>query len=143
MNETKPRRFRMTRQREIILDALMRSESHPTADELYQVVREQIPRISLGTIYRNLEVLCDQGMATKLEMGAQRRYDGTTHEHYHARCLICDSLFDIPAGGVPSLAVQLPPEMGFEITNVKFEVRGLCRPCRGGNAGPRTRQKPS
>ena len=69
---------RMTHQRRIILEELRNTRSHPTADEVYEIVRKRIPKISLGTVYRNLELLSESGVIQKLEIGGtQKRFDGT------------------------------------------------------------------
>ena len=66
----------MTRQRKVILEELLKQNAHPSADEIYQMVRRRMPRISLGTVYRNLEVLASMGKIQKLELsGALKRYD--------------------------------------------------------------------
>jgi Fur family transcriptional regulator, ferric uptake regulator len=86
---TSPKR-RMTSQRRIILEELRKTKTHPTADELYVVARKRLPKISLGTVYRNLDQLAESGEILKLEMcGCQKRFDGNTHEHFHARCQGC------------------------------------------------------
>ena len=142
MSEQKPHRFRMTRQREVILSVLKELYTHPTADEVYQIVRRRLPRISLGTVYRNLDVLYDQGQVLRLELGGgQRRYDGHTHKHHHGRCVHCEHLFDIPEDAVPPIELQLPADFGFEVTNITVEMRGVCRACREameGKAGAKT-----
>ena len=131
------RRFRMTRQREIILQSLQNTDSHPTADEVYQIVRGKLPRISLGTVYRNLDVLFEQGLILKLELGGpQRRYDGRIHRHFHARCVACDRVFDVPAEAVSSLDVVLPDDLDFDVTEIQFEINGVCGACRDGRDGP-------
>ena len=71
--------LRMTYQREIILEELKKTKTHPTADELYTTVRQRIPHISLATVYRNLETLANSGLVRKLEViGRQKRFDGNT-----------------------------------------------------------------
>ena len=75
----------MTRQRPVILEELKNLTTHPTADELYSMVRRRLPRISLGTVYRNLEILSEMGLAQKLESaGAQRRYGGDVTDLWRA-----------------------------------------------------------
>jgi Fur family ferric uptake transcriptional regulator len=70
----------MTRQRKVILEEIRKTDSHPTADELYQRVRQRLPHVSLGTIYRNLETLAASGLIQKLEMGgSQKRFDGNLY----------------------------------------------------------------
>ena len=78
---------RMTQQRKVILEELNNLKTHPTADDLYQVVKVKVPRISLGTVYRNLEILSSDGLIKKLEIGgAQKRFDGDLSDHHHVRC---------------------------------------------------------
>ena len=87
----------MTRQRRIILEELRKFAHHPSADEIYEVVRRRIPRISLGTVYRNLEVLSDLGEIKKLEFGGTlKRFDRDPENHYHIRCNLCDRVDNAP-----------------------------------------------
>ena len=91
--------MRMTRQRNVILEELRKVDTHPSADEVYDMVRRRLPRISLGTVYRNLEILSQNGRIQKLEIGGtQKRFDGNPANHYHLRCIHCDRLADAPAG---------------------------------------------
>jgi Fur family ferric uptake transcriptional regulator len=67
----------MTRQRKVILEELRNVDTHPSADEIYEMVRKRLPHISLGTVYRNLEILSETGAIQKLELGcAQKKFDG-------------------------------------------------------------------
>lgn len=88
--------LKYSRQREVIKSYLSMTDEHPTADTVYMHVREQFPRISLGTVYRNLNLLTDMGEAIKITTpdGAVR-FDGTTSPHYHALCTKCGRLFDL------------------------------------------------
>lgn len=71
--------IRLTTQRQIILEELAKVKTHPTASELYDMVRKRLPRIGLGTVYRNLELMADSGMILKIEVGGtQKRFDATT-----------------------------------------------------------------
>lgn len=132
------RLFRMTRQRRVILDVLQSMCSHPTADELYSEVRTCLPRISLATVYRNLEHLSAQGLIQKLELaGDLRRFDGNPKPHFHARCTGCGQVFDVfvpdlvNERSVPDLLLEQGKfaESGFVASEVYVEWRGLCRKC--------------
>jgi Fur family ferric uptake transcriptional regulator len=132
---TLPRKFRITRQRQVILEELRKVTTHPTADEVCQMVRRRMPRISLGTVYRNLEILSDYGLVQKLELaGSQRRFDGNTNPHYHVRCNGCNRVEDLPAQpiSIPETAIQEMTD--FEITGHRVEFYGLCPGCKKGNA---------
>ncbi len=121
----------MTRQRTVILEELRKSRSHPTADELYARVRRRLPRISLGTVYRNLDVLAERGIIEKLVVGgSQKRFDADTEHHHHVRCLGCGRVQDVPVGGAAAIGAALPEVEGYEITGYRLEFLGHCHRCR-------------
>lgn len=125
-----PVKLRNTRQRQIILEELKKVKTHPTADEVYEMVRMRLPNISLGTVYRNLEILSGQGQIQKLEFGrTQKRFDGTPENHYHFRCEECGKIFDIPAEEIGNLDNLLSGDSGFEVHGHNLELFGVCPGC--------------
>jgi len=125
-----PKKMRMTRQRKIILEELQNQKMHPSADEIYQMVRRRMPRISLGTVYRNLEVLVNMGEIQKLNLsGALKRYDWDTNRHYHIRCVRCDRVDDAPIAPLNQLEDELYEATVFEIIGHNLEFTGLCPKC--------------
>ena len=121
---------RETVQRRIILEELKKLKSHPSADELYQRVRERIPRISLGTVYRNLESLVDEGLALRLDAGpGPRRYDGTTRKHYHIQCVNCYRLDDIMLKLKPEPKYKYPHLTDYAVQGFRVEFFGVCPAC--------------
>ena len=82
--------YRVTRQRRIILEELRKMDSHPTAAKVYEIVRHRLPNISLGTVYRNLNVLDDLGLLQKIQYGNASHYDGNLQRHYHLKCVQCE-----------------------------------------------------
>ncbi len=122
---------RMTLQRSAILEELRRERFHPTADELYERVRQRFPRISLGTVYRNLQVLVNDGRIRKVESdGKLMRFDGTLDEHQHIRCLSCGRLEDVGFGLKPGLMDSVSAESGYDVTGCAVMFEGLCPDCR-------------
>ena len=122
--------LRMTRQRRAILDAVCASRVHPTADEVYAKVRVALPRISLGTVYRNLEELARRGLISRIEIGGtQRRYDGETCEHCHVRCLGCGHVKDAEVDGVDLRKASASRIPGYRIVGCAVEVMGYCPRC--------------
>ena len=120
---------RVTRQRTILLEELRKVSTHPTADELYHMVRQRLPRISLGTVYRNLDLLAEQGAICRIESaGVSKRFDGNIRPHQHARCQNCGRVLDImlPVPVPDPRDIILP---GFVITAVRLEFDGLCDAC--------------
>ena len=122
--------LRMTRQREVILKELRKVDTHPSADEVYEMVRKHLPRISLGTVYRNLEILSECGEIQKLELGCTlKRFDGIAENHYHIRCIECDRVVDAPADFNVAVHHDLKNATDFEITGHRLELIGICPDC--------------
>ena len=122
--------LRMTRQRRVILEELRKVKTHPSADEVYEIVRKRLPRISLGTVYRNLEILSESGEIKKLEPGSSlKRFDGNPSEHFHIRCIRCNRIADMPMASdfEIDLADMTPTE--YEILGHRLEFFGLCPYC--------------
>ncbi len=120
---------RMTRQRAVILQELRKTDTHPTADEIYGMVRELLPRISLGTVYRNLDFLAETGKILKLESaGTIMRFDGDISWHQHVRCTHCGKVGDVmqphQVPDVNGLQVK-----GFTLTAARIEYDGVCEHC--------------
>ena len=126
---------RMTKQRSIILEVQRGVTSHPTADEIYGMVRKKLPRISLGTVYRNLDLLTSSGEILCLNRaGAQKRFDGRIGLHHHIRCTSCGKVGDVFSPvPLPDTSAVIP---GFSVHGVEVEFVGLCDSCRTG-AGQR------
>ena len=122
--------LRMTRQRRVILEELCKVDTHPSADEVYAMVRKRLPRISLGTVYRNLEILAGSGDIQKLEPGCTlKRFDGKTEYHYHLRCVRCDRVVDAPIDFEVTIRHDLKNATDFKIIGHKLELIGLCPAC--------------
>jgi Fe2+ or Zn2+ uptake regulation protein len=124
----------MTIQRQVILEEVQKTDSHPTADEIYEKVRKRMPRISMGTVYRNLDMLAACGVIQKVDAGlAQMRFDGNNQEHYHLTCVQCGAIKDIPIE-IPNNSLEnLEKVMGnltkYGIFGHKLEFFGLCPEC--------------
>ncbi len=126
---------RITKQRQVILEELRKLNTHPSADEIYKVVRRRLPRISLGTVYRNLEVLSALGKIQKLELsGSLKRFDWNTNKHYHIRCVRCNRVDDAPIAPLNQLENDLYKATVFEIIGHNLEFIGLCPECSKKNS---------
>jgi Fe2+ or Zn2+ uptake regulation protein len=129
LDSNKP--VRMTNQRRMILEEVRKLCSHPTAMEVYEIVRKRLPHISLGTVYRNLEFLSDMGLIQKLEMaGTQRRFDGRIENHYHLRCMRCHRLEDLDVSPIAAIDQALVGVTDFEVLWHRLEFMGVCSACR-------------
>jgi Fur family ferric uptake transcriptional regulator len=121
----------MTRQRGVILEELRKVNSHPTADEVYEIARRRLPRISLGTVYRNLEILSECGMIGKLEVGGtQKRFDGNVKKHCHVRCARCGCIGDVPLEPFTGIENAVRRVSDYEIIGSRLEFIGICPGCK-------------
>jgi Fe2+ or Zn2+ uptake regulation protein len=123
--------LRNTNQRKVILEALKKTKNHPTAIEIYDAVRDELPNISLGTVYRNLDVLHECGLIQKIYSGdSQMHFDALVNEHNHIRCIKCGKVRDI------SVALNVEYNMDnseldrFEIFGHNIEFFGICSNCK-------------
>jgi len=122
---------RRTRQREAILHELRTLTSHPTAVGLFQILRKRLPKISLGTVYRNLELLVQMGMVRKLEFtGAEARFDGNLPPHDHVRCIRCGKVDDIEGPPLELSQCAYHDCKGYEILDHHLELLGICPRCK-------------
>jgi len=123
--------FRLTSQRKVILDELSKCKSHPPADDIYTMVRKKLPNISLGTVYRNLEIMSRHGMIMKIETpDGQKRFDYNTEAHPHFRCEGCGKIEDIP---LELFAPEPDPDHPWvrkrRIRTSTLYYQGLCEEC--------------
>jgi Fe2+ or Zn2+ uptake regulation protein len=122
---------RRSKQREAIVRVLNGSKSHPTADWVYEQVRKEIPSISLGTVYRNLKMMKEQGEILELgTAGGLGRFDGNSQNHYHFRCDRCGRVYDIDEPIDRTIDQRVAETTGFKISHHRLEFRGLCNDCR-------------
>lgn len=124
---------RRTKQREAILEVLRGAHFHPTADWIYNEVRKEIPNISLGTVYRNLRLLCHKGEILELDLcGTVSRFDARTDNHYHFRCEKCGEVFDLDLPVDKTTDDEVARSTGFKVSCHRLEFRGLCTECQKG-----------
>ena len=121
----------MTRQRKVILEEVRKDlDRHLTADEIYEEVRKHLPRISLGTVYRNLEILAELGKIQKLELsGSVKRFDGNPQRHYHIRCMRCGRVDNAPVAPLRQIENRLYGATVYTIIGHRLEFEGFCPRC--------------
>jgi Fe2+ or Zn2+ uptake regulation protein len=122
---------RLTRQRQAVLDVVQRVTTHPDACWVYDQVRQRIPNISLGTVYRSLAVLRDGGLIRELPQGGgPTRYDANTGDHQHIVCQDCGRVLDLEVGDLTALRESAARTSGFaEVVGERVEFYGRCQEC--------------
>ena len=127
-------KMRYSRQRALILQALRQNPVHPTAEELYALIKPLEPNISLATVYRNLNLLAAQDLILKFgSLSGTARFDYCTDEHYHFICTNCGKVFDLPAKVASHLLQQASAQSGFDIRSCDLLFQGLCPQCNNRN----------
>jgi Fe2+ or Zn2+ uptake regulation protein len=122
-------RTRETQQRRVVYEAIKGTHNHPTADWIFEHVRDEMPKISLGTVYRNLSVLKNEGLVREIYGSDRRaRYEARTTPHAHFVCSGCGEIRDI--GGLPEVELDgLDNLAGCEIEEQRLEFMGTCPAC--------------
>ena len=134
------RGLRLTDPRRVVLEVIRGTGSHPTAEWVHRMVRRRLPRVSLGTVYRNLRLLVEEGLVQELP-GPHARFDGNLGRHHHFTCVACGRILDVegPLCEPQTRAVSARVESahGLTITHQRIEFFGRCPACRSG-AGARS-----
>lgn len=121
---------RNTIQKELVLKAVRELRRHVTADEVYQHISVEHPSVGKGTVYRNLNILSEEGEIKKIEIpNASDRFDFTLHEHYHVRCINCGAVEDVEMSEVPDLKNQIRNSHNMKLLDYDILFRGICGAC--------------
>lgn len=121
---------RQTRQRRLVYEAVAATDTHPTAEWVYNQVRRDMPRVSLGTVYRNLQLLVADGKLKAWSRGRTTRYDADVAPHDHFVCRDCGLLLDIERAPEAISSERRLRARGHRIDNRILEFIGVCRSCR-------------
>jgi Fe2+ or Zn2+ uptake regulation protein len=122
---------RKTKQRETILRVLRNTRSHPTTDWIYEEVKKEIPKISKGTVYRNLQVLQENGTVSELNLnGTVSRFEAKQESHYHFRCEQCGRVIDVDQPVDRELDQKVARRTRLKISYHQLEFRGICHDCQ-------------
>lgn len=122
--------MRQTKQREVIMEILRTSHCHPTADWVYDQARKVIPNISLGTIYRNLNLLVEKNQVRRVEHDHVCRFDGHIENHYHLCCMECGKVCDIDLPIDSLLNRKVARSTGCRIVSHRAMFFGVCADCQ-------------
>jgi len=131
-----PRRNRTrrnrTQQRERVLEWLAGTDCHPTATQIHEALQPEFRGLSLGTVYRNLEVLVGDGLVSEVSCpGAASRFDGNPSPHHHFICDTCRRIIDVELPEPRGLVKRLEGEHGLRPRRVSIDFYGLCPDCEG------------
>jgi Fur family peroxide stress response transcriptional regulator len=125
-------KYKRSRQRDRILALLRGTTIHPTAGWIYDQLKSEFKGLSMGTVYRNLTILVEQGLVTRMEYGSTfDRFDGNASPHYHFICEKCGSVLDLPLPVDSALNKKVDAATGYQTKSHRLEFYGICDRCRG------------
>ena len=123
-------RVRHSKQRDAIKAYLLSTTSHPTAEAVYEQLQNDFPNISLGTVYRNLAQLAENGDILKISTSANKEhFDGFVHRHFHFVCNKCDKIYDIDLDGMDEIKNQAAEKLNADIEDYSLIFYGICENC--------------
>lgn len=123
---------RMTPQRYAILQYLMESYTHPTADDIFRALSPHYPSLSVATVYNNLKLFVDAGLVRELTYGDDSsRFDADMSDHYHVTCTNCGTIVDFDHPPVKEVEQAAAASTGFSVLGHRLEIYGLCPTCKG------------
>ena len=122
--------LKLTNQRIAVYEALVSTETHPTADSIYQEVKEKYPMISLNTVYNTLEALKEIGEISQLNTDVSARFDANMAPHHHLVCLHCRKIEDFVDPELDQIPLKVPGRRDFKILFHKVEFHGYCKKCQ-------------
>jgi Fur family peroxide stress response transcriptional regulator len=120
----------VTHQRQVIYEALMERRDHPSPEAVYEKVREKIPSISLGTVYKNIKTFVDSGMLGEVSLHhGSARLETNMEPHHHLVCSRCKDIIDLPDANVEPVRLKGRLPKGFAVHRFSIEIIGLCEEC--------------
>lgn len=120
---------RMTKQRTAIINMLVHSTAHPTAEEIHAAVKEELPDISIGTVYRNLQMLLAEGLVQEITQSKTgSRFDGNQKPHSHFFCQCCGKVYDVPQYVAP-IASEYLAQIPGQLESQRTDFFGICEEC--------------
>lgn len=119
-----------SKQREEVINCIKETKSHPTADEVYMMLKLKNPNISKGTVYRNLNLLVEKGLVNKISnSGKPDKFDYVCNPHSHAICKICGKVYDIEILFDSKIADAIKSQTELEEFQNEFTIYGICKSC--------------
>ena len=122
--------FRITPQRMAIVDYLLKTEDHPSADHIHKVVRKRYPMVSLSTVYKTLYLLKEKNLVNEIEVGGESRFDAHTDDHINIVCIKCGKIDDVDEETLKDIQLKAAKKSKYLILKSSFELHGYCSSCK-------------
>ena len=122
--------FRITPQRIAIVDYLLKTVDHPSADRIHKVIQRKYPMVSLSTVYKTLELLKEKRLVNEIEVDGETRFDAHTDEHVNLVCMNCGKIDDVDEDVLKNIQIRAAKKSKYLILKSSFELLGYCNNCK-------------
>ncbi|SMH71833.1 Fur family transcriptional regulator [Candidatus Nitrosotalea okcheonensis] len=122
--------FRITPQRIAIVDYVMKSEEHPSAEQIHKFVQKKYPMVSLSTVYKTLDLMRSNKLVNEIEVKGESRFDANTGEHINLICLNCGKIEDLDDASIKEIQSRVATRSRYRILRGNFDFYGYCSLCK-------------
>ena len=122
--------FRITPQRVAILDYLLKTDDHPSAESIHKIIQEKYPMVSLSTVYKTLDLLREKKLVNEIEVDGEARFDAHTDSHINLVCMNCGKIDDIDEDSLNDIQNRAARKSKYMILKGSFELFGYCNDCK-------------
>jgi len=122
--------FRVTPQRIAIVDYLLKTVDHPSAEMILKVVRKKYPMVSRSTVYKTLDLLREKKIVNEMEVEGETRFDAHTEDHINLVCIKCGNIDDVGEKSLKGIMVRAARKSKYKILKGNFELHGYCSNCK-------------
>jgi len=122
--------FRITPQRMAIVDYLLKTEDHPSAEHIHKTIKKRYPMVSLSTVYKTLDLLKEKKLVSEIEVEGEARFDAHTDEHINLVCMNCGKIDDIDEDSLKEIQSRASRKSKYIIVKGSFELFGYCNNCK-------------
>jgi Fur family peroxide stress response transcriptional regulator len=122
--------FRITPQRVAIVDYLLRTDDHPSAEHIHKIVKKKYPMVSLSTVYKTLDLLKEKKLVNEIEVDGEARFDAHTHSHINLVCVNCGKIDDLDDDSLNEIQSRAARKSKYQILKGSFEMFGYCFTCK-------------
>lgn len=131
LNQLRQKGIRITEPRKAVISYLINSQNHPTVEDIHQELKNNYPKMSLATVYNNINFFVEQGIVNELKFSNQRsRYDFMDHHHYHIICEKCGRIADFQSDDLQKICQAAVKQTDFQVFHSQVELFGLCLDCQ-------------
>ena len=130
VNSLREEGFRITPQRIAIVEYLLKTDDHPSAEHIHKIVQKRYPMVSLSTVYKTLDLLKEKKLVNEIKVEGEARFDAHTDEHINLVCMNCGKIDDIDEDSLKEIQTKVARKSKYMILKSNFELFGYCNNCK-------------